>query len=65
RDSSSPPKLESINGSFERTFANQTNLALIEVKQNTVLAKAPEPSTGVALLLSSSVIGFMVKRKRK
>ena len=54
-----------VSGSFERTFANQTNLALIEVKQNTVLAKAPEPSTGVALLLSSSVIGFMVKRKRK
>ncbi|MDY6899633.1 MAG: PEP-CTERM sorting domain-containing protein [Cyanobacteriota bacterium] len=55
----------SLSGSFERTFANQTNLALIESKRNTVLAKAPEPSTGLALLLSSSLIGFMLKRKRK
>ena len=54
-----------VSGSFERTFANQTNLSLIESKRNIALAKAPEPSTGIALLLSGSFVGFMLKRKRK
>jgi len=55
----------SVSGSFERTFANQTNLALIEFKQNIALAKAPEPSTSLALLLSSGVIGVIIKLRRR
>ncbi|MCJ8282411.1 MAG: PEP-CTERM sorting domain-containing protein [Rivularia sp. ALOHA_DT_140] len=55
----------SVSGSFNRNFANQTNLALIEYKLNTVLVKAPESSTGLALLLSSGAIGIMLKRRRK
>ena len=55
----------SISGSYERSFAKQTNLALIESKRNIALAKAPEPSTGIALLLSGSFIGVALKRKRK
>lgn len=55
----------SVSGSYERSFAKQTNLALIESKRNIALAQAPEPSTGIALLLSGSFIGVALKRKRK
>ncbi|MEA5597865.1 hypothetical protein [Rivularia sp. UHCC 0363] len=55
----------SVAGSFNRNFANQTNLALIEFKRNRVLVKAPEPSANLALLLSSGVIGVMIKRRRR
>ncbi|BAY86872.1 hypothetical protein NIES267_63830 [Calothrix parasitica NIES-267] len=54
----------SVSGSFKRTFANPTNLALIEFQRNRVLAKAPEPSTSLALLLSTGVIGIIIKRRR-
>lgn len=54
-----------IKGSYKRFFANDTNLRLVEFKLNTAIAKAPEPSTGLALLLSSGVIGVMLKRRRK
>ncbi|MEL6165496.1 MAG: PEP-CTERM sorting domain-containing protein [Cyanobacteria bacterium J06628_3] len=55
----------SLSGSYKRSFANLTNLALIESKRNIALAKSPEPSTGLALLLSSSFIGVALRRRRK
>jgi hypothetical protein len=53
-----------VEGSFKYTFANKTNLSLIEVKRNQVRVTAPEPSTGIALLLSCSFVGVVRKRKR-
>ncbi|MEO1428222.1 MAG: PEP-CTERM sorting domain-containing protein [Cyanobacteria bacterium J06632_19] len=55
----------SVKGSYERLFTNGTNLALIESKRNRVLVKAPEPSASLALLLSSGVIGVIMKRRRR
>lgn len=53
-----------LGGSFQSTFEKQTNLALIEVKRNRVRVSAPEPSTCLALFLSSGVIAVALKRKR-
>lgn len=54
-----------IEGSVKRDFADETNLALIEVKRNRVRVTAPEPSTSLVLLISSGVIGVLLKRRRK
>ncbi len=54
-----------IEGSVKRDFADETNLALIEVKRNRVRVTAPEPSTSLALLVSGSIIGVVLKRRRK
>ncbi|MBW4666311.1 MAG: PEP-CTERM sorting domain-containing protein [Cyanomargarita calcarea GSE-NOS-MK-12-04C] len=54
-----------VEGSFKSTFEKQTNLALIEVKRNRVRVSTPEPSTYLALLLSSGVIAVALKRKRQ
>ncbi len=53
----------SVQGFVKRTFASQTNLALIEVKKNKVMVKTPEPSTSLAFLLSCGVVGLVFKRK--
>ncbi|WP_017314979.1 hypothetical protein [Mastigocladopsis repens] len=59
----------SIQGSLQSSFANTTNLTLIEVKRNQArVATVPEPSncsTCLAILFSSSVIGIVLKGKRK
>ena len=55
----------SVEGSFERYFANETNLALVEVTRNQVKVRAPEPSISLTLLVSSGVIGVILKRRRK
>ncbi len=55
----------SVKGEYQRFFTNDTNLRLVEVKLNTAVAKAPEPSTGLALLLPSSLTGVIFKLKRK
>ncbi len=54
-----------VEGSVDRYFASETNVALIEVKQNRVRVTAPEPSISLALLVSSGVIGVVLKRRRK
>ncbi|MEO1372807.1 MAG: hypothetical protein AAFW70_00470 [Cyanobacteria bacterium J06635_10] len=54
-----------IEGKYQRNFADETNLALIEVKRNRVRVTAPEPSINLALLVSSGVIGVVLKRRRK
>ncbi|MBV6623596.1 MAG: PEP-CTERM sorting domain-containing protein [Rivularia sp. (in: Bacteria)] len=54
-----------VEGSYKRVFTDDTNLALVEFKQNRVLVKAPEPSASLALLLSSSAIGVIMKRRRQ
>ncbi|MBD6616486.1 hypothetical protein FNW02_11710 [Komarekiella sp. 'clone 1'] len=54
-----------VQGSLQRTFANTTNVALVEVKRNQVTVKAPEPSDNIALLISSGVIGIALKYRRK
>lgn len=54
-----------VEGSVDRYFASETNLALIEVKRNRVRVTAPEPSISLALLVSSGVIGVVLKPRRK
>ncbi len=54
-----------VEGSVDRYFADDTNLALLEVKRNRVRVTAPEPSISLALLVSSGVIGVVLKRRRK
>lgn len=53
-----------VEGDYDRYFADDTNLALIEVKRNRVKVTAPEPSINLALLLSSGAIGLVLKRRR-
>ncbi|MBD0262294.1 MAG: hypothetical protein ICV78_06060 [Tolypothrix sp. Co-bin9] len=55
----------SVQGSLQRSFANQTTLTLVEVKKNRATVKAPEPSTSLALLFSCGVIGVALKGRRK
>lgn len=55
----------SVQGSLQRSFANQTNLTLVEVKRNQVRVTAPEPSTSLALLFCCGVIGVALKGRRK
>ncbi|MBD0261537.1 MAG: hypothetical protein ICV78_02135 [Tolypothrix sp. Co-bin9] len=55
----------SIQGFLQRSFANKTNLALVEVKRNQATVKVPEPSINLALLLGFGVIAFARKAKRK
>ncbi|MEM9925416.1 MAG: hypothetical protein AAF915_16960 [Cyanobacteria bacterium P01_D01_bin.50] len=57
--------MASVEGEYKRYFADETNLALIEVKRNRVAVKAPEPSINLALLVSTGVIGVLLKRRRK
>lgn len=54
-----------VGGSYKRNFTDETNLALIEFKRNRVRVTAPEPSISLALLVSSGVIGVVLKRRRK
>ncbi|NMG19769.1 hypothetical protein [Brasilonema bromeliae] len=55
----------SIQGSLQRSFANETNVALVEVKRNRTRVIAPEPSTSLALLSFCSIVGLVGKAKRK
>jgi hypothetical protein len=55
----------SVEGFVKRSFADKTNLALIEIKKNKVTVKTPEPSTSLAFLLGSGVFGLVLKRKRQ
>lgn len=55
-----------VEGSYKRKFENETNLALIEIKRNRVtVQEVPEPSISLALLVSSGIIGVVLKRRRK
>ncbi len=54
-----------VGGEYKRYFADETNLALIELKRNRVRVTAPEPSINLALLVSSGVIGLVLKRRRR
>lgn len=56
--------IASFDGSLQRYFGNQTNFALIEVKQNRATVKAPEPSTNLALILCGGVIGVVLSRRK-
>lgn len=55
----------SIQGSVQRYFANETNVALVEVKRNRARVVVPEPSTTLALLSCCSLLGVVTKAKRK
>jgi hypothetical protein len=54
-----------LQGSLQRTFANKTNLTLIEVKRNKARVEVPEPSSGLALLVLCGVTGITLKCRRK
>lgn len=54
----------SVQGSVQRSFTEQTDLTLIEVKRNQSRVQAPEPSATLALLLSCGAIAIAaIKRK--
>ncbi len=54
----------SIQGSLERYFADETTVALVEVKRNRAEVKAvPEASSTLALLLASGVVGIISRRR--
>ncbi|MBE9213172.1 PEP-CTERM sorting domain-containing protein [Plectonema cf. radiosum LEGE 06105] len=56
----------SIEGSLERFFTDETDVALVEVKRNRAQVQAvPESSTSLALILSGGVIGVVLKRRRR
>ncbi|GAA6621937.1 hypothetical protein [Scytonema sp. NUACC26] len=54
----------SVQGSLQRSFANNTNLTLVEVKRNQARVQAPEPSTTLALLFLYGTFGVALKGKR-
>jgi hypothetical protein len=53
----------SIEGFFKRTFANKTNLALVEFKRNEARVRVTEPLSLIALLFYSGVVSLSLKRK--
>ncbi|MGB3755537.1 MAG: PEP-CTERM sorting domain-containing protein [Rivularia sp. (in: cyanobacteria)] len=55
-----------VEGSVERYFVDDTNLALVESERNRAIVQAvPESSISFALLVSGSVIAVVLKRRRK
>ena len=55
----------SIEGSLERYFADETTVALVEVKRNRAEVKAvPEPSGTLALLLAGGAVGILSRRRK-
>lgn len=54
-----------IAGYYQRTFKDDRNLALIEVKRNRVRVSAPEPSATLALLICCGIVGVSLKAKRQ
>jgi hypothetical protein len=54
-----------LAGLYQRTFANKTNLRVIEVKRNLATAKAPEFSSGIAFILYGGIITLFLKRQLK
>ncbi|GAB1541079.1 hypothetical protein NUACC21_37490 [Scytonema sp. NUACC21] len=54
-----------VEGSFQRTFTNNTKVTLVEVKSNQTRVKAPEPSAILALVLSSGIMSIAAKLKRQ
>ncbi len=55
----------SVEGSLQRSFNDNRSLALVEVKRNQARVQAPEPSTNLALLISSGLVGIVLRGKRK
>ncbi len=54
----------SIEGFFQRTFANKINLALVEFKRNEAKVTVPESSGLIALLFCSGIVSLSLKRKK-
>ncbi len=55
----------SVAGSLQHSFNDNRSLALVEVKRNQARVQAPEPSTNLALLISSGLVGVLLRGKRK
>ena len=55
----------SVEGSLQRSFDDKTSLALVEVKRTQARVQAPEPSTNLALVISSGLVGVILRGKRK
>ncbi|MGF1677472.1 MAG: PEP-CTERM sorting domain-containing protein [Rivularia sp. (in: cyanobacteria)] len=56
----------SIEGSLQRYFADETTIALVEIKRNRAEVQAvPEPSISLALLVSAGVVALVMKRRCK
>lgn len=53
-----------LRGFVERSFSYDTSLALIAITHNEARVSAPEPATGIGLLLSGGFVSIIVKRKR-
>ncbi|WP_407892627.1 PEP-CTERM sorting domain-containing protein [Scytonema sp. NUACC26] len=55
----------SVKGFLNRKNAQNTVLALVEIKRNQARVQVPEPSSILALLASSIVMSLVLKGKRK
>jgi hypothetical protein len=52
-----------LAGLYQRTFANKTNLRVVEVKRNLATVKTPEASSGIAFVVYGGVIALFLKKK--
>jgi hypothetical protein len=57
--------LFSVQGSLQRSFANNSNLTLVEVKRNQARVATPEPTTTLALLFLCGTVSVALKGKRE
>jgi hypothetical protein len=54
-----------INGSYKRSFDNQTNLTLVAVRKSEVKVAAPEPSTYLGSVVFFVLAAIALKAKRR
>ncbi|MGB3193643.1 MAG: hypothetical protein WBB43_29935 [Limnoraphis sp.] len=52
-------------GEFSRDFSEDTSLTLVEVKTNSVIVKAPEPSSFVALFVFGGLTGVALRKRKQ
>lgn len=53
-----------VDGYVKRYFTHPTTLALVQVKSNEVMVSTPEPSIIVGLIVSSGIIGVVLRRNK-
>jgi hypothetical protein len=54
-----------VKGSLRRSFTKQTRLSLIGISTNRAEVKVRESSNSMIFLLSSGILGILIKRKQK
>ncbi|MBW4511879.1 MAG: hypothetical protein KME64_36065 [Scytonematopsis contorta HA4267-MV1] len=54
-----------VKGSLRHSFTKQTRLSLIGINTNRTEVKVPESSNAMIFLLSSGILGILIKRKQE